>query len=101
MVTITFHIFRTVIELLVATVLLTYMVWKGIPILAHGDVIVCDVHGYYYECSGQPAEFYAYILYITCFITLLYILCNFYNLLWLSFPCFGKLSRVMSAYRSA
>ena len=29
----------------------------------------------------------------------MYILCNFYNCLWLLFPQFGKLSRVMSAYK--
>ena len=32
-------------------------------------------------------------------LALLYILCNIYNLQWLLFPCFGKLSRVMAAYK--
>ena len=32
-------------------------------------------------------------------LTAVYILCNFYNCLWLLFPQFGKLSRVMSAYK--
>ena len=40
-----------------------------------------------------------YTLYVTCIITILYIVCNIYNFLWLMFPCFGKLSRVMSAYK--
>merc|ERR1719266_2167887 len=29
----------------------------------------------------------------------MYILCNFYNIMWLLFPCFGRLSRVMDTYR--
>ena len=93
------YVLRTVMEVVVASILLVYMIWRGIPILSTGEVVVCDVHGFFYECAGQPADFYAYILYVTCVITLLYILCNCYNLLWLTFPCFGKLSRVMSAYR--
>ena len=32
-------------------------------------------------------------------LTAVYILCNFYNCVWLLFPQFGKLSRVMSAYK--
>ena len=93
------YLLRSAIELLVAAILLTYMVWQGLPVLETANTVVCNVYGIYYECSGQPAEFYFYILVITVAITLMYILCNIYNILWLSFPCFGKLSRVMDAYR--
>merc|ERR1719348_1599029 len=86
-------------ELTVASILLVYMCWRGLPVLEHANTIICDVHSYYYECSGQPAQFYLYILYITCVITGLYILCNIYNLLWLIMPCLGKLSHLMSTYR--
>ena len=93
------YVLRTVIELLVAAILLTYMIWQGLPVLETANTVVCNVHGFYYECSGQPAEFYFYILCITIALTLMYTMCNVYNMLWLTFPCFGKLGRVMAAYR--
>ena len=93
------YLLRTVIELFVAAILLIYMIWRGVPILETSNTVVCNVHGFYRECSGQPAEFYFYILCCTIAITLMYMLCNVYNILWLCFPCFGKLSRVMDAYR--
>ena len=82
-----------------ASVLLVYMSWRGLPVLKHANAIVCDVHSFFFECSGQPAQFYVYCLYITVIITIAYILCNIYNLLWLIFPCFGKLRRLMLAYK--
>ena len=87
-------------EVIVASILLVYMGWRGLPVLKYSNIIICDVHSYYFECSGQPAQFYVYSLYITCTITIVYILCNVYNLLWLTFPCFGKLSRLMSTYKA-
>lgn len=93
------YMMRTILEVIVATVLFVYMAWLGLPVLKHANFIVCDVHGFFYECSGQPAQFYLYILYITCVITLIYILCNVYNLLWLAIPVFGKLSRLMATYK--
>ena len=93
------YLSRTMTETLVAGILLGYMLYRGLPILEHSDTIICDAHGYYYECHGNPTSFYVYSLYVTCAITIAYILCNIYNLLWLLFPCFGKLSRVMSAYK--
>ena len=94
------YLFRTMVEVCAASILLVYMSWRGLPVLQHSNTIICDVHSYYFECSGQPAQFYVYSLYITCSITILYILCNIYNLMWLSFPCFGKLSRLMSTYKA-
>ena len=83
-----------------ASILLLYMRWKGLPVLKHANTIICDVHSYFFECSGQPAQFYVYSLYITCTITIAYILCNIYNLMWLIFPSFGNLRRLMSTYKA-
>jgi len=93
------NVTRTVVETLVAGLLLFYMVYRGVPILEHSKDIICNVHGYYYECHGNPTEFYIYSLYVTCAIASAYVLCNIFNFLWLVLPCFGKLSRVMSAYK--
>lgn len=93
------YLARTVIEVIFALLLLVYICAEGLSILSHADTIICDVHGYFYECSGQPAQFYVYILYITIIITCVYILCNIYNLIWLTLPQFGKLSRLMTTYK--
>merc|ERR1712130_848939 len=61
-------------------------IWQGVPILETSNTVVCNVHGFYNLC-------------ITIALTLMYMLCNVYNILWLTFPCFGKLSRVMDTYR--
>jgi len=93
------YMMRTFIEVSIACLLLTYMLYSGLPILEASNTVICPVHGFFYECNGQPAQFYSYILYITIAITIMYILCNFYNIMWLLFPCFGRLSRVMDTYR--
>ena len=93
------YLVRTVLEIVFALLLLIYICAEGLSILTQADTIVCDVHGYFYECSGQPAQFYVYILYITIIITCIYILCNIYNLVWLTLPQFGKLSRLMTIYK--
>jgi len=93
------YLIRTLLELILSFLLLIYICSEGLSILMQADTIICDVHGYFYECSGQPAQFYVYILYITIFITCIYILCNIYNLVWLLIPQLGKLSRLMVTYR--
>ena len=93
------YLTRTITETIVAGLLLFYMLYRGVPILEHSKDIICNVHGFYYECHGNPTEFYIYSLYVACATTMTYILCNIFNFLWLVLPCFGKLSRVMSAYR--
>jgi len=90
---------RTLAEIIAALILLVYMLWRGLPVLEHSNTVICNVHSFFFECSGQPAQFYIYSLYITIAITSLYICCNVYNLLWLIFPSIGKLSRVMSTYK--
>jgi len=94
------YLLKTLMEIAVASTLLVYLFWRGHPVLSQSNTIICEVHSYFYECSGQPAQFYLYSLYITCIITIAYILCNLYNLMWLIFPCFGKLSRLMSTYKA-
>jgi len=93
------YLVRTILEIIVALLLLIYSIVEGVPILDDSNTIICDVHGYYFECSGQPAQFYIYILYFTIGITSSYILCNIYNLMWLTMPCFGRLSRLMTTYK--
>eukprot|EP00092_Neocalanus_flemingeri_P069496 GFUD01085180.1.p1 GENE.GFUD01085180.1~~GFUD01085180.1.p1 ORF type:complete len:487 (-),score=116.41 GFUD01085180.1:160-1620(-) len=95
------YLMRTVLETIFAFLLLIYICADGLSILTHADTIICDVHGYFYECSGQPAQFYVYILYITIIITCMYILCNIYNLVWILLPQFGKLSRLMISYKQS
>ena len=93
------YLARTVTESVVALVLLVYICWWGLPILSHSDNIICEAHGFYYECHGSPTSFYVYTLYMVAAITTIYILCNVYNLLWLLTPHCGRLSRVMAAYK--
>ena len=92
------YLFRTVSEGLVALSLLVYMVVRGLKILADSHDISCNVHGYNYECHGIPVTFYQFSLYATIAYTGIYTVCNCYNLLWLLFPCFGSLSRLMNSY---
>jgi len=93
------YIVRTTLEILIAMLLLAFICIYGLPVIEHQDTIYCDVHNYWFECSGQPAQFYVYVLYITFVITGMYMLLNVYNFLWLTFPCFGKLSRLMQTYK--
>jgi len=94
------YMVRTLLEIIIAGGLLLWIILRGLTVIKHQDTIHCDVHGYWFECSGQPAQFYVYILYITVVITGTYMLLNLYNLLWLTCPCLGKLSRLMRTYRS-
>ena len=84
------YLARTVTESVVALVLLVYICWWGLPILSHSDNIICEAHGFYYECHGSPTSFYVYTLYMVAAITTIYILCNVYNLLWLLTPHCGE-----------
>ena len=93
------YLIRTILEIIFALLLLIYICADGLSILTDADTIICDVHGYYYECSGQPAQFYIYILYITIVLTILYLSCNIYNLVWLTYPKCGKLGKLMMIYK--
>ena len=65
----------------------------GLPSIEREEFIYCDVHGYQYECAGHPQKFYLYVLFAVIFLLGLYLLCCFYNILWLLFPQMGVLSR--------
>ena len=79
-------------------------------------VLFCQIHQlYWFECSGHPVRFYGvtlagcitqlYIFYIQIVMIVvlvllgLYFLLNIYNLAWLFLPGFGKLRRIMAAYK--
>jgi len=93
------YLIRTLMEIIVATALLLIMCIEGFPSIIVRDTIHCDVHGYFYECSGAPHQFYLYILWITVIIDALYVIANLYNLLWLICPGIGELDKVMNKYR--
>ena len=92
-------IFRTVLELIVAGLLLTWLCIKGIPIIAEEEIILCPIADYWYVCSGHPQKFYLYVLFATIGILCLYIFCCLFNLAWLFIPQLGSLSGVMRKYR--
>ena len=93
------YLIRIFLKIIFSLFLIVYICADDLSILVHKEIIVCNVHGYYYECSGQPSQFYVYILYITIVLTVLYLSCNIYNIIWLIFPQCGKLSRLMVIYR--
>ena len=71
----------------------------GFPSIQKEEFVYCSVHGYHYECAGHPQQFYMYVLFITIFILVLYVFCCIYNILWLTIPQLGTLSRVMRKYK--
>ena len=75
---------RTLTELVLAVLLLAWIVWRGVPAIQAEEFIFCDVHGYQYECTGHPQQFYMYVLFVAIAVLIVYLLCSFYNLLWLS-----------------
>ena len=93
------HLSRTILEILAGLGLIVIIVYYGHQKLEGSSTIFCDVHSYHYECHGIPLEFYKYSLYATLTITVIHVLCNVYNLLWLVFAQFGKLSRMMKRYQ--
>jgi len=90
---------RTVVQLLVSVVMLSYMVFRGHNILEANKDIICNVHDYWYECDGTPTQFYLYSLRISMTLTFIYLLLQIYNIVWLLVPDIGELSRVMSSYK--
>jgi len=93
------YIVRTAFELVVAGGLFTILLWKGLPILQKEKFIFCDVHGFQYECTGHPQEFYIIVLLIALVFLLAYLSCTIYNLMWLFIPNRSPLSRVMKRYK--
>ena len=62
------YVIRTIVELMIASALFAYLVYKGYKLGAWhlGDVgsVMCDVYGHWYECSGHPQKFYLLVLII-------------------------------------
>uniref|UniRef100_A0A0K2U8T8 Uncharacterized protein n=1 Tax=Lepeophtheirus salmonis TaxID=72036 RepID=A0A0K2U8T8_LEPSM len=94
------YLVRTVIETVVASLLLAWLIFMGFPSMQRDEFIHCNVHGYHYECAGHPQEFYVYVLLVTVAILVVYLFCCLYNFVWLLMPQLGSLSRVMSKYRT-
>ena len=57
--------------------------------------------GYYYECHGIPTGFYRGALWVSASLTVMYIICSLYNLIWLLNPFCGLSSRLMRSYIAA
>ena len=93
------YLSRTILEIIVGSLVIVVIFLYGIQNLDRSSTIICDIHSFRYECNGVPIEFYKYSLYGTLAITALHVLCNGYNLLWLMFAQFGKLSRMMKRYK--
>lgn len=87
------YLTKTVMKIGVAFALLAWMVVKSTPLTEMGNELYCDVHGYGYECSGHPREFYMYVLYIAVVFLLAFLILCAYNMLWVTFPQLGTLSR--------
>jgi len=90
---------RTILEIIIAIGLIAWMSATGFAEIEHESTIHCNVHGYWFECSGSPQQFYLYILYIAVSMGAIYIFANLYNFMWLTIPCIGKLSKVMRTYK--
>lgn len=94
------YLLRTLCEFIVATGLLGWLIWRGFPSIQKEEFIYCDVHGFHYECAGHPQQFYMYVLFMVIVIIGVYLLCCFYNIMWIFFPQMGVLSSVMNEYRA-
>ena len=94
------YLLRTAVELGLALVLLTWLIWFGIPSILGDKFIYCDIHGYHYECSGHPQELYKYVLFVATGLLCIYLFCNIYNLLWLCLPSMRTLHNVMQHYKT-
>jgi len=49
--------------------------------------IYCDVHDYWYECSGHPSSFYTVVNIAACILVLIFVTITFYSILWVLCPC--------------
>lgn len=95
------YLTRTIIELTVVSVLFLYLLFIGLPVIIFGNnILLCDVNGYLYACSGHPQEFYKVVLGITLVILLLYILTNIYNLNWILKPVRTQMSFIVCNFKN-
>ena len=91
------YLLRAITEIIIAAGLFA---WMGNQCFWFLDVkdwsaVMCNVYGYWYECSGHPQRFYLYVAYTSCFILSAYIILSAHQLIWLAIPDVGRMSRVM------
>jgi len=94
----TSYLIRTLVSLVVSAipVVIFAINWNEFE----SGVLFCHVHQlYWYECSGHPVRFYGIVMIVVLVLLGLYFLLNVYNLAWLFLPGFGKLRRIMAAYK--
>jgi len=92
------YVIRTLVSLVVSAipVIIFLINWNEFE----SGILFCQVHKlYWYECSGHPVRFYGIVMIIVLALLGLYFLLNIYNLAWLFLPGFGKLRRIMAAYK--
>ena len=57
--------------------------------------IVCDIHHYYFECSGHPNRFYTVSIFLSALLFLFSGVLSFISIIWVSCPCLHSISRVV------
>ena len=70
---------RTILELIVGSCLALLLIVRGLPMVATKKEIICELHGFLYECAGHPQEMYFILLYIVIVITTGFILWYFFS----------------------
>lgn len=91
------YLSRTCLEIVLSIGLfLIYFCW-GMPNLERE--IDCNVHGIRHTCVLPNHQFYFYILTVSIALLCVYILCNFYNLIWIVCPQMGKMYRIICKYQ--
>ena len=116
------YFWRTVMEFFFSLVLFLWMVVVGVRQILNWEswdpnnipdteeivslqsderlIVMCDVHGYMYECAGVPTQFYMYILIIAVCILAVYLMTTTFTLMYLLCPCGGELASFMRSYKS-
>ena len=93
------YVIRTIVELMIASTLFAYLVYKGHDLgvwnLGDAGSVMCDVYGHWYECSGHPQKFYLVVLIVADVLLFGYMLLTAITLLWISHPNMGAMSTVM------
>ena len=92
------YMVRTLCEFVVGVSLSAYLWLTGIIEIQQDFNIICQIHEYFYECSGVPTQFYLYILLIALVMLCLYMITTFFTLCWLVCPWWGRLATFMKDY---
>ena len=92
------YMFRTTVEFLVSAVLSAYLWLTGYIEIQKDLHIICNINGYFFQCSGVPTQFYLYILVISLFMLVIIIVSTFFTICWLLCPWLGRLAIFMRDY---